>query len=244
VNGLNLSDFEAFGIVGGQPHDLGYEMCDEFTTLMKYLWTEEEPIDFEGRFYQAYGAVINPKPTSKPRPILMNAGNSEVGLDFACRQTDWVFITAADLESYKERIELVHRKAAQYGRKVRTATMAYTIMDATDAMARRTADWVIEQVDRKAMQTHMRVVRTGSIIQEFKMEEVDKLSEDPYFGMGRERFVRWIMGLTAWHFIGSYETIASFTAWGWKVSCCASSTRYAACTRWKTTSSRSSRRWG
>ena len=49
-------------------------MADEFICLMKYLWSETERFDFEGDYYQAYGALVAPRPTRNPRPVLMNAG--------------------------------------------------------------------------------------------------------------------------------------------------------------------------
>lgn len=33
-----------------------YAMADEFVTLLKYLWTLKDPVDFEGEYFQVYGA--------------------------------------------------------------------------------------------------------------------------------------------------------------------------------------------
>ena len=67
-------------------------MADELVTLLKHLWASDDPVDFEGEHYQCYGGYVAPKPVRKPRPILMNAGQSDTGFDFACRQADWVFV--------------------------------------------------------------------------------------------------------------------------------------------------------
>ena len=92
VAGQNPKDFAQFGIKEPPPSEVRYAICDEFVTLMKYLWTSDRPVDFEGEYYQAYGAFVNPKPVRKPRPVLMNAGQSGAGFDFACKQADWVFV--------------------------------------------------------------------------------------------------------------------------------------------------------
>ena len=209
VTGINPRDHAAFGNKEGIPHDEAYAIADEFTTLMKYLWTEQEPIDFEGKYYQAYGAVIEPKPTRWPRPILMNAGNSPVGLDFACRQTDWVFITAPTLEAYEARIEEVHRKAAAYGRKVRAATMVYVIMASTDSEAKAIVDWVAEEVDREAVRSWMTpMIKEGSYAKDFNVGAASEASGDPWLGIGKEKFLRLALGMGAWQLFGSYPTVA------------------------------------
>ena len=40
------------------------------------LWTEDEPFDFEGRFYNIKKGDLEPKPIQKPYPVVMYAGGS------------------------------------------------------------------------------------------------------------------------------------------------------------------------
>jgi FMNH2-dependent dimethyl sulfone monooxygenase len=46
VTGYSAREQAAFGIREPIAHDEAYAMADEFTTLLKYLWTEDERIDF------------------------------------------------------------------------------------------------------------------------------------------------------------------------------------------------------
>ncbi len=69
-----------------RPEFDGYSVWDEDGTrvsktkegveLMTRLWTEPS-VDFEGRFYRAKGAVLEPKPIQKPYPALWFGGNGE-----------------------------------------------------------------------------------------------------------------------------------------------------------------------
>jgi dimethylsulfone monooxygenase len=188
------------------PHDEAYAMADEFTTLLKYLWTEDERIDFEGKYYQSYGAVVSPKPISQPRPVIMNAGNSDTGVDFACRQADWLFVTAPTLEGYKTRIEDAHRKAAHYGRTIRAATMVYVIEDATDEGAQATKRWLEEEVDSRATLNFIDSMKRMSYGEEFFAGGADV--SDPYGGVGKDMFLRIALGIGAWQIVGSYATVA------------------------------------
>jgi dimethylsulfone monooxygenase len=198
-------EMAAFGMKDPIPHDVGYDMADEFTTLLKYLWSEDGPIEFEGEYYQSYGGVVSPKPVRSPRPVLMNAGNSEKGLDFACRQVDWVFLTAPSLEGYRERVETVHKKAARYGRDVRTATMVYIVTGRTDEEAQRTFEWLQDEVDTGAMSEFIGQLKGTSYESEF---EIDQAEADPFGGMGREMYMRLALGIGAWHIVGSADTVA------------------------------------
>jgi FMNH2-dependent dimethyl sulfone monooxygenase len=189
-------------------HDRAYDVADEFVTLMKWLWSSDEPVDFDGTHYRAHGALVRPKPLRRPRPILMNAGNSAVGLDFAARHCDWVFLTGRTVEEYAAMVGRVHDLAEKYGRRVRAATMVYVIMAGSDGAARALVDEVEAQVDREAIRNFIWNIASDpshSFAQRYR-DVLDR--DDPWCGIGREMFMRFAMGLGAWHLYGSYETVA------------------------------------
>jgi FMNH2-dependent dimethyl sulfone monooxygenase len=189
-------------------HDQAYEVADEFVTLMKWLWSSDDPVDFDGTYYRSHDALVRPKPLRRPRPILMNAGNSAVGMDFAARHCDWVFITGRSLEEYRDAVARVHGLAAKYGRSVRAATMVYAIMAESDAAARAIVDHVEERVDREAVASFV-FNRSRDPGSSFMTRYGDIMAEeDPWLGMGREHFMRTALGLGAWHLFGGYETVA------------------------------------
>lgn len=207
VSGYNQYEMLAFGLKEPIEHDTAYEMADEFTTMLKHLWTSKQKIDFEGDFYQAYGAFVSPKPTRQPRPIIMNAGNSDVGLDFACRQADWVFITAPTLDGYAARVDHVNKTAASYGREVRASTMVYVVMGPTDSAAQETLAWLEEEVDRDATINFLDTLKRISYADDYEVAKAQD-EADPWGGMGREMFLRIALGIGAHRIVGSYETAA------------------------------------
>ena len=205
VTGHIPREMALFGYKEPIPHDQGYAMADEFTTLLKYLWTSDVPVNFEGEYYQCYGGQISPKPVRKPRPILMNAGNSPVGLDFACRQADWAFITAPNLEGYKTKIATVREKARLYGREVRVATMVWVVMADTDEAAQAKLRWIEDEVDREATIDFVETLAGTSVRRDFNL---DSSESDLWGGVGKEMFLRIALGITAWQIVGSYRTAA------------------------------------
>lgn len=206
VAGYSAREQAAFGMKEPIPHDRAYDMADEFTTLLKYLWTSEERVEFEGEFYQSYGGVVSPKPIRSPRPVIMSAGNSEVGIDFACRQADWVFVTAPTLDGYKARVEEVQRLSGKYCRDVRASTMVYVIEDSTDGKAEATKRWLEDEVDHQATRNFIDSMKRMSYSDEFFDKGGDE--DDPWSGVGKDMFLRIALGIGAWQIIGSYETVA------------------------------------
>ena len=204
VAGMIHTDFRKFGFQERPPGDVRYDMADEFVTLMKYLWANEDPVDFEGDYYQCYGGYVGPKPVRKPRPIIMNAGVSEVGLDFACRQADWVFAASpgGTLEDYARSASRCHELAAKYGRKVRVGAMCYCVMEDTDADCARTIEWLEAEADVEAIRFFMHQAAGTS------SEMASEGEEQEYLGLGREQFMKIALGMHGHQFFGGYETVA------------------------------------
>ena len=204
VTGMILTDFQKFGFKERPDGPVRYDMADEFVTLLKYLWTSEDPVDFEGDYYQCYGGYVAPKPIRQPRPIIMNAGQSDAGFDFACRQADLVFVVPPKgrVEDYAELVEKAHSLAAKYGRKVSVGAMCYCVMEDTDAEAARTIGWLEENADVEAIRFFMnQVVGTSN-----EMETSE--NTDEFLGLGRDQFMKVALGMHGHQFFGGYETVA------------------------------------
>src|SRR5215472_3749153 len=90
VTGYKKSEFEMFGLKP-QEHDFRYEMAEEFTTILKRLWLEDDELTIDGRFWKTKNAFVSPKPVNG-RCILVNAASSAAGLAYAVRHSDFIFI--------------------------------------------------------------------------------------------------------------------------------------------------------
>lgn len=204
VSGYSAREMAAFGFKTPIGHDEAYALADEFVCLMKYLWSETERFDFEGKYYQAYGALVTPRPTRRPRPVLMNAGASDVGMDFGARHCDWVFTSLPTLEQYRERVSYIHNLAARYGRRVRVATMCWVVAAETDRAAHETYDWIESEIDHDAVMNFI-----DSMESTRAAREAGKIHRDlPWGGIGKERYVGIALGITSPRLVGSYATVA------------------------------------
>ncbi len=138
VTGWFAPEFEMFG-APFLDHDRRYEMAAEWITIIKRLWTEEEEFDFEGKFYQVKKAIMRPKPVQKPHPVVMCAGASPAGREFAAKYADVGFtaLEAHDPDSMRARVDS-HRKYAwdEHRRNLMVWTNAYIFQGETEKEAR------------------------------------------------------------------------------------------------------------
>src|SRR4051794_24166019 len=72
---LALREYRAHGLPF---HDSAHAMGSlaEACTVIRRLWTANEPFDFDGDFVQLAGAFCSPKPTQRPYPPFMIGGRS------------------------------------------------------------------------------------------------------------------------------------------------------------------------
>jgi FMNH2-dependent dimethyl sulfone monooxygenase len=204
VTGYQAQEMAAFGMEHID-HDVAYDMAEEFTVLLKHLWAEPEPFDFEGKYYQSYGAVVKPGPTRSPRPILMNAGMSDRGVLFGARNVDWLFTVGLTVPELREKIDRAHAMAESFGRSIRAATMCWVLPEATDELAAEKFAELQSEIDREALLGYAR--QLGGM-EMYKDRDVDALSQDPYAGLGKEFYEGYSHGFMSPQLVGSPETIA------------------------------------
>jgi dimethylsulfone monooxygenase len=166
VTGYKPSEYRMFGLEPIE-HDLRYVMADEFTTIMKRLWTEDEELTFDGRFWKTEHAFLAPKPGPRP-PFLVNAASSPAGLDYAAKHSDLIFITSpagADPEAacaaLPAHIARIKRLARGYGREVRTIINPHVICRATEQEAQAAYRTILENADPVAAGNFVRTFQSG-----------------------------------------------------------------------------------
>jgi alkanesulfonate monooxygenase len=127
------------------PHDDRYAVMDETVTIMKRLWTEREPFDFEGRFFRLQGGMVRPRPWQQPWPPFYLGGVSPAAKDICGKHAD-VFITWLDTpEQVAGQFAEAKAAAARHGREdgLTLAVRAQVIVRETEEEAWRAAERLI-----------------------------------------------------------------------------------------------------
>jgi alkanesulfonate monooxygenase SsuD/methylene tetrahydromethanopterin reductase-like flavin-dependent oxidoreductase (luciferase family) len=138
VVGWNEGEFDMFG-VQQREHDARYAYAQEWIDIVKEAWTRDGSFDFDGRFFQLKGGRAYPKPYGDTRPLLMNAGASDVGQAFALRNCDAFFVATAgtrtSLAGSAAKVNEVKAAARQLGRDIEVFTVGQVICRPTQKEA-------------------------------------------------------------------------------------------------------------
>lgn len=89
----------------------------EACTIVRRMWTEDAPFDFEGRYYRLKGAICEPKPVQRPHPpILIGAGGERVSLRVVAEHADiWTSPTRSP-EEFRHKSQVLDEHCAAIGR--------------------------------------------------------------------------------------------------------------------------------
>ena len=139
VAGWNASELAMFGLTQ-RDHDERYEVADEWAQVLKQLWTVNGERDFHGRFYDVPGGFSEPKPLQDPYPVIMNAGTSGAGRQFAAKHSDLIFAGLTTLDTAAEQIAEIKQIARdQHGREIRVFGRGHVVC--RDSERQALADW-------------------------------------------------------------------------------------------------------
>jgi pyrimidine oxygenase len=151
VAGAYKSEFDQMGAWDDSlDHDDRYALSEEWTTLVKRLWSEPS-VTHDGRFFHFKDCQSNPKPLSRPRPELICAGMSARGFQFAVREGDACFIGGRTADDRRDASRRGKAVAAEYGKTIKTYAMCTVIFAETDAKAEALVEHYREGVDMGAV---------------------------------------------------------------------------------------------
>jgi len=162
VAGWNEKEIAMFGL-DQFPHDERYDVADEWIELCQQLWSREGEFDYNGRYFKSPGLYSEPKPLQS-RPLLMSAGNSERGQEYAAKHTDINFVVAKDIASAGSIAADVKRRAKmQYQREIQVFGQAYVVCRDTREEAEAFVEhYVHQRGDREGVQNLLDVLIPNS----------------------------------------------------------------------------------
>ena len=129
-------------------HDARYDLAEEWTMIVKRLWSEER-VDFSGKYFTIRDCVCEPKPLR--RPDLICAGMSPRGFAFSVGQADACFIGGRDMAETRAASLRAKDMAAKLGKTIKSYAMCTVIYGGSDALAEKTAQHYREGLDEGAV---------------------------------------------------------------------------------------------
>jgi alkanesulfonate monooxygenase SsuD/methylene tetrahydromethanopterin reductase-like flavin-dependent oxidoreductase (luciferase family) len=108
-------EYEAYGLPF---HDAAYAVGSlaEACTIIRRLWTEAEPFDFDGTYHQLTGAFCSPKPVQQPHPPIMIGGRATPTMRVIAEHADRWNMPGGSIDDAVARSAALDRLCAEIGR--------------------------------------------------------------------------------------------------------------------------------
>lgn len=194
VVGWNQDEFDMFGIEQ-YAHDTRYAYGQEWLDVVRGTWRSEEPFDYTGDFFKLRNVIGHPAPYGGTEPVLMNAGSSGPGRDFAARNCEFLFTILIDPETGAQDVKDIEAVGQASGRQVDVFTTSHLVVRPTDEEAKAFHHYYVhENADWEAVDHLMHL--QGLYGQSFPPEA---------FKMYRDRFAG---GHGTYPIVGSPDTVA------------------------------------
>lgn len=157
VTSVNDNEAQNFGMAAHLGHDARYDRADEFLRAVVGLWdtwedgavvhdrqggvyadpTKVHELNHHGEYFDVRGPLTVPR-TPQGRPVIIQAGSSGRGREFASRWADLIFTGDPGLEVARSHYADQKERVAATGRdpaSVRVCPMAYTVVGESEAQA-------------------------------------------------------------------------------------------------------------
>jgi len=164
VTSINDSEAANFGLAQHLGHDPRYDRADEFMEVVLGLWNTWEDdaliqdksarrfadpkkvhsLDFEGKFFKSKGPLPVPR-SAQGHPVIIQAGQSGRGRDFAARWGEVIFTTLSTLDAARKNYASMKAAIAAGGRDPRSVTIApmtFPIVAETDSEAKEKLEYL------------------------------------------------------------------------------------------------------
>ena len=128
-------------------HDGRYRRTAEYLDVMKRVWTETKPFDFGGDFYRVQGARSQVRCRQQPHVPLFFGGASEAAVEVGARWADAFAFLGEPLDSIRQRVEDLRRRAAGHGRELSFSVSLRPVLADTEEAAWERARGILARVE-------------------------------------------------------------------------------------------------
>jgi dimethylsulfone monooxygenase len=164
VSGAGFAPHLANRLTPDLDHDERYERAAEFVEVMTQLWSQGE-VNFAGRHFAIEGGMVGPRTVQQPRPLIVSAGASDAGRQFAGRHADYIFMPGrTPLEECNKRTADIRRIAQEAGRPadaVKLQMHASILVRETHEEALAASEELADGVDLDAVVEYLNGVRSN-----------------------------------------------------------------------------------
>ncbi len=127
-------------------HDSRYRRTGEWMDIVRRIWTEYEPFDYEGEFYNLAQAHSQVRTKQRPHVPLYFGGASNAAKEVGAKHADVYALWGEPIAAIREQIADIRSRAARYGRDIRFSLSVRPILGDTEGEAWERARGILERV--------------------------------------------------------------------------------------------------
>jgi FMNH2-dependent dimethyl sulfone monooxygenase len=169
--GINVVTGSGFGetldkrLFGNLSSEQRYERAGEMMEILQKVWSSGGEIKHEGKYFDLDGWLVGPHPVQKPLPLIVSAGASDAGREFAGHYGDYIFMPGrTPLEELQKRFNDIKRVAVEHGRPadaVKLQMHVSVVVRESKKEAEDYSNWIAETVDLEGVAEYLNSVRSG-----------------------------------------------------------------------------------
>ena len=196
VTGVSRAEYRNLGMDEWIPHDERYERAEEYVDLCYRLWQSWEPdavvmdrasgvyadpskvhrVDFEGKYFKCAGPLVA-MASPQGRPVIVQAGSSGRGRDFAAKHAELVFTIQLHSRAMRSYSDDLRARAEHFGRRPNEIKIVFGVqafVGATEAAAKEQQHQMLERIPLEAALARL----SGSFGYDFSQVELDQPLEN------------------------------------------------------------------
>ena len=139
------------------PHDARYRRTGETMSLVRRIWSEELPFNFEGEFFHYEGAFSSVKPVTPGGIPMYFAGASPPAIAVGAKYADVYAFWGEPRTAVAERMEAIGKVATTFERKPRYSISLRPILADSEDEAWQKAEWIAETTAERIEQAKARI---------------------------------------------------------------------------------------
>ena len=137
-------------------HDERYKLTDEFLTIWRELFTEEQ-VDFDGKYLKIEGGQLPYETVQKPYPPLYFGGSSNIAMEVAAKHIDAYLTWGEPPAQVAQKIAKMRALAEEQGRTIKFGIRLHVIVRRTEEEAWQAANELIQYVDDETIEQAQRM---------------------------------------------------------------------------------------
>jgi alkanesulfonate monooxygenase len=126
------------------PHDARYRRTGETMSIVRRIWSEDAPFDYEGEFYRYEGAFSSVKPVTPGGIPFYFAGASPPAIEVGAAQADVYAFWGEPRDAVAARMEVIAGASEAVGRRLRYSISLRPILGDSEDEAWQKAEWIAD----------------------------------------------------------------------------------------------------